>query len=263
MQALTTETGSKSPDEALQRHAKESELRISELAAQLEAANKELESFSYSVSHDLRAPLRAIAGFGRILQEDYADCLDDEGRRVLDVISSETDRMGQLVDGLLTFSRLGRQKMEITDIDMEALTQTVFHEQSALAPNRTLRLELKSLSSAQGDQAMIRMVLANLLGNAIKFTKKRDTAVIEIGCRADDGLMVYYVKDNGAGFDMRYASKLFGVFQRLHSAKEYEGNGVGLALVQRIVHRHGGRVWAEGKVDEGATLSFSLQRCFR
>ena len=260
MLAKASETDSMSQEET-KRHVEELELRVSELTAHLDAANKELEAFSYSVSHDLRAPLRAIAGFDRILQEDYADRLDDEGRRVLDVISSETYRMDQLVDGLLTFSRLGRQKLETTDIDMKALIQAVFAEQLALAPNRTVRLELKGLSSAQGDLAMTRMVLAHLLANAIKFTKDRDLAVIEFGSREEDGQTVYYVKDNGIGFNMRYAPKLFGVFQRLHSTKEYEGIGVGLALVQRIVHRHGGRVWAEGKVDEGATFFFSLQRC--
>jgi signal transduction histidine kinase len=240
------------------RYAVELEQRVADRTAQLEAANNELEAFSYSVSHDLRAPLRAIDGYDRILLEDYADRLDDEGRRVLGVISSETHRMGQLVDDLLAFSRMGRQKQEISEIDMTALAQEVFVEHAALAPKRTLQLKLEPLSPARGDRAMLRVVLVNLLSNAIKFTQSRNPAVIEVGSRREDGQTVYYVKDNGVGFDMRYASKLFGVFQRLHSAEDFEGTGVGLALVQRIVHRHGGRVWFEAKVNEGAILFFSL-----
>ncbi|MBI1757167.1 MAG: two-component sensor histidine kinase [Fimbriimonas ginsengisoli] len=221
-------------------------------------SNKELEAFSYSVSHDLRAPLRAIDGYGRILTEDYEGYLDQEGRRLLSVISSETQRMGQLVDDLLTFSRLGRQQLQSSDIDMTTLAQAVFQEWSALDAYRALQLELKPLPPARGDRALISVALGNLIANAIKFTRNRDPAVIEIGSRQENGLSVYYVKDNGVGFDMKYAHKLFGVFQRLHSTEEFEGTGVGLALVQRVIHRHGGRVWAEGKLDEGATFYFSL-----
>ena len=225
---------------------------------ELEDSNKELEAFSYSVSHDLRAPLRAIDGYGRILIEDYEDRFDTEGRRVLGVISSETQRMGRLVDDLLAFSRLGRQKLQRSDIDMTALAQDVFEELSAQAPERALQLELNQLPVARGDRAMIRVALSNLLSNAVKFTRNEDPAVIEIGSGLEDGQTVYFVKDNGVGFDMQYAQKLFGVFQRLHSTEEFEGTGVGLALVQRVIHRHGGRVWAEGIVNEGATFSFSL-----
>jgi PAS domain S-box-containing protein len=231
--------------------------RVKDRTAQLAAANRELEAFSYSVSHDLRAPLRAIDGFGRILSEDYEHRLDAEGQRLIGIISSETRRMGRLIDDLLTFSRMGRQEMAPSRVDMTALARSVFEEQEAQAPGRTLKLELKPLPSTRGDPAMMRIALGNLLSNAIKFTRRRDLAVIEIGTRQEDGQTVYYVKDNGVGFDMTYAHKLFGVFQRLHSPEEFEGTGVGLAMAQRIIHRHGGRIWAEGKVDEGAVFSFS------
>jgi len=226
-----------------------------------------------------------VDGFGRILMEDYADQLGREGRRVLGVICGETKRMGQLIDDLLAFSRLSRQPMEPSVIDMTALAKAVFKEQAAQAQDRVFQFECKPLPPAHGDRAMIRVVLANLFSNAIKFTKPRNPAVIEIGVMecGSDGVMgtapnavapapqhsntpplhhstVFFVRDNGVGFDMRYADKLFGVFQRLHSAEEFEGTGVGLALVQRVIHRHGGRVWAEGKVNEGATFYFTLPK---
>ncbi len=228
-------------------------------AAALEAANKELEAFSYSVSHDLRAPLRAVDGFSRMVLTDYAPKLDDEGRRMLGVIRSEAQRMGRLIDDLLAFSRLGRQTIESARIDMHALVQEVCDELLALEPERQVRFELHPLPSALGTQSMIRQVWINLIGNALKFTKEREVAEIEIGVTEDEsGGRVYYVKDNGVGFDMRYAEKLFGVFQRLHSQQEFPGTGVGLALVQRIVQRHGGRVWAEAEVNRGATFYFML-----
>jgi light-regulated signal transduction histidine kinase (bacteriophytochrome) len=228
-------------------------------AAALEAANKELEAFSYSVSHDLRAPLRAVDGFSRMVLADYAPKLDDEGRRMLGVIRSEAQRMGRLIDDLLAFSRLGRQTIESARIDMQALAQEVCDELSALEPERQVRFELHPLPSALGTQSMIRQVWINLIGNALKFTKEREVAEIEIGAtEAESGGRVYYVKDNGVGFDMRYAEKLFGVFQRLHNQQQFPGTGVGLALVQRIVQRHGGRVWAEAEVNHGATFYFTL-----
>lgn len=238
----------------------ELEQRVQLRTADLKAANEELEAFSYSVSHDLRAPLRAIDGYGRILVEDYSDHLNTEGRRVLGVVSSETHRMGRLIDDLLGFSRLGRQKLESSDFDMTALATSVFEEQAAQAPMRNLQLALSPLAPARGDWAMMRVVWTNLVANAIKFTAHTDPAVIEIASREEHGHTVYSVKDNGVGFDMTYAPKLFGVFQRLHTSNEFEGNGVGLALVHRIIQRHQGRVWAEGKVNDGATFSFALPR---
>jgi PAS domain S-box-containing protein len=234
------------------------EQRVKDRTAQLETANKELEAFSYSVSHDLRAPLRAIDGFARILEEDYTARLDDEGRRLLGIICGEAKRMGQLIDDLLSFSRMSRQQTESAQIDMTALAQAVFDEHAAQAPGRQLRLKLQPLPPARGDRALLRQALANLISNAIKYTRSRAVAEIEIGGRAEGGENLYHVKDNGVGFDMKYAGKLFGVFQRLHTADEFEGNGVGLALVQRVIHRHGGRVWGEGKLNEGSTFYFTL-----
>lgn len=230
-------------------------------AAELEAANRELEGFSYSVSHDLRAPLRAVDGYSRMLIEDYADQLDDEGRRKLGVVRSESQRMAQLIDDLLAFSRISRQKTEHEAIDMHTMAREVFEELAALDPERKLRLDLQPLPPVQGTRAMIRQVLVNLISNAIKFTKGREPGEITIGVREDGaGERIYFVGDNGAGFDMRHASKLFGVFQRLHGQHEFAGTGVGLALVQRIVQRHGGRVWAEAEVGRGATFFFTLPK---
>ena len=228
-------------------------------AAELERANRELEAFSYSVSHDLRAPLRAVDGFSRMLAEDYSAKLDDEGRRMIGVICSEARRMGRLIDDLLTFSRLGRQKIESVQIDMGALAREVYEELAKLETGRQLKLDLHPLPPAWGTEAMIRQVWMNLIGNALKFTKGREIAEIEIGAReVSEGEWNYYIKDNGVGFDMRFVDKLFGVFQRLHSQQEFPGTGVGLALVQRVVERHGGRIWAEAEVDHGATFSFTL-----
>ncbi len=224
----------------------------------LEAANKELEAFAYSVSHDLRAPLRAVDGFARMVLEDYADKLDDEGRRHLRVIRDGAQKMGRLIDDLLSFSRLGRREMALANIDMTALARDVAEELRRQESGRAIEIAIAPLPSAHGDPAMFRQVWANLLANAIKFTRPRAPAHIEVGGQADGDENVYSVKDNGVGFNMQYADKLFGVFQRLHGPEEFEGTGVGLALVQRIVYRHGGHVWAEGKLDAGATFSFAL-----
>ncbi len=235
------------------------EQRVRDRTGQLEAAVRELDAFSYSVSHDLRAPLRAMDGFSRILLEDFAACLGADGGRMLNVIRSETQRLGRLIDDLLAFSRLGRQQIEPAKIDMSAMAREVFDELAALDPERQLRLDLHPLPPAFGSQAMIRQVWVNLIGNAIKFTKEREPGEISIGAQTDpDGGQIYYVRDNGAGFDMHHAGKLFGVFQRLHSEQEFPGTGVGLALVQRIVQRHGGRIWAEAEVGRGATFFFTL-----
>jgi signal transduction histidine kinase len=234
--------------------------RVRDRTAQLEAANKELEAFSYSVSHDLRAPLRAIDGFSRIILEDYLEKLDDEGRRYLNIIRSNTQKMGQLIDELLLFSRLGRQEIRASGIDMGKLAKAVSEELKLAVPERKLKFTINTLIPGQGDQAMIRQVFVNLLSNAVKFTRPKERAVIEVDGRSEGNENVYTVKDNGVGFDMQYVDKLFGVFQRLHSSEEFEGTGVGLAIVQRIIHRHGGRVWAEGKVGEGASFYFTLPR---
>ncbi len=235
------------------------ERRVRERTAELEAAVKELDAFSYSVSHDLRAPLRAIDGFSRIVTKDYGERLDDEGRRMLGVIRNGAQRMGRLIDDLLTFSRLGRQQLQASEIDMRAMAQRVFDELAAQETGRKLRLDLHPLPPIRGTEPMIEQVWVNLISNAIKFTSGREEGVIEIGARTSaDGMEIYSVKDNGAGFDMRYVGQLFGVFQRLHTNDRFPGTGVGLALVQRIVQRHGGRAWAEGEVDRGATLSFAL-----
>ena len=234
------------------------ETQLLSYTAQLEDTNKELEAFSYSVSHDLRAPLRAIDGFSRVILEDYLDKLDDEGKRVLNIIRGNTQKMGQLIDDLLAFSRLGRQQISPSDIRMADLAKGVFEDIKPPANERNLQFNMKTLPFAQGDRSMIKQVFANLLSNAIKFTRPKEIATIEIGGTNDGVENVYYVKDTGVGFDMQYVNKLFGVFQRLHSAEEFEGTGVGLAIVQRIIHRHGGRVWAEGKVGEGAIFYFSL-----
>ncbi len=228
--------------------------------ALLESANKELEAFSYSVSHDLRAPLRAISGFSQAVMEDYAPRLDDEGRRYLGLIQENAHRMGRLIDDLLAFSRLGRQQMIKSTIDMETMTKSVFEELAAQEPGRKIKIKFTAHASppVYGDSSMIRQVLVNLLSNAIKFTRPRENAQIEFGYLPKLGDGAYYIKDNGVGFDMRYLNKLFGVFQRLHSVAEFEGTGVGLALVNRIIARHGGRVWAEGIVDQGATFYFTL-----
>jgi light-regulated signal transduction histidine kinase (bacteriophytochrome) len=224
----------------------------------LETVNRELEAFSYSVSHDLRAPLRAISGFAQAVVEDYAPRLDDEGKRFLGLIQENAHRMGQLIDDLLTFSRLGRQQLMKTQIDMGVLASAVFEELMAQAPGRRIRFVVHTVPPALGDKAMIRQVLMNLLSNAVKFSRTREEAVIEFGSVRQSGRDAYYVKDNGVGFDMQYAGKLFGVFQRLHSVTEFEGTGVGLAIVYRIITRHGGRVWAQGEVGKGATFFLTL-----
>jgi signal transduction histidine kinase/HAMP domain-containing protein len=236
----------------------ELELRVIKRTAQLEAANKELESFSYSVSHDLRAPLRAIEGFSNILLKDYVDKLDDEGKRFLNVIQNNAQKMEELINDLLALSRLGRKEIELSDIDMEKLAKTMFEELNLETDKVRVQFNVKPLPPVRGDQGMIRQVFANLLQNATKFTRLKEDAAIEVGGYREDSHNVYYVKDNGAGFDMRYKDKLFGVFQRLHSGEEFEGTGIGLAIVQRIINRHGGRIWAEGKVNEGATFYFAL-----
>ncbi len=239
-----------------ERKRMEEELR--EKSNHLEAANKELEAFTYSVTHDLRAPLRAIEGYSRMLIRNSGEKLDEDGRRRLGMIGGSVRKMGQLIDDLLAFSRPGRAAISPSHLDMGELASEVWDELCGINPGRRLELRRGSLPAAFGDRALIRQVLANLLSNAIKFTRTREAAVIEIGGSRNGNEIRYCVKDNGTGFDMRFYDKLFTVFQRLHSEEEFEGTGVGLAIVQRIIHRHGGRVWAEGEVDRGASFYFCL-----
>lgn len=233
--------------------------RLQQRAAAVEAANAELEGFAYSVSHDLRAPLRAINGFSQILLDDHADELSTEARRLLGKVSANAERMGRLVDELLSFSRLGRQGLTLETLSPRSVVKEAQEQLEADLQGRSIEMTVADdLPPCRADRALLRQVYANLIGNALKFTRDRDPARIEIGWRDDGGTVVYFVADNGAGFDMQYADKLFGVFQRLHPAGQYEGMGVGLATVQRVVHRHGGRVWAEGEVGEGARVFFTI-----
>jgi signal transduction histidine kinase len=243
--------------------AHESERRERELVqvrtVELTAANKDLEAFSYSVSHDLRAPLRAVQGYVTILEEDFGERLEAEARRLLGVIQDRTRRMEQLIDDLLVFARLGRQRLAVTPVSMNDIVTQTLDDLRAACADRQIAFTVGRLGTVQADPALLKQVLANLLGNAIKFTRTRNPAAVEVGCRAEaDRPTVYYVRDNGAGFDMRHADKLFGVFERLHCATDYEGTGVGLAIVQRVIERHGGRVWAESTPGEGATFYFTL-----
>ena len=236
----------------------ELENKVIERTAQLESVNKELGSFSYSVSHDLRAPIRAINGYTKILVEDYADKLDTDGKNVLESIIHNSKKMGELIDDLLAFSQLGRKQVTVSNINMAALVQLV-KDELVFDDNETIpQFVIKLLPPAKGDESLIKQVWINLISNAIKYSKYKPATHIEIGAYEKGNLVVYYVKDEGAGFDMRYYDKLFGVFQRLHSQEEFEGTGIGLAIVQKIVNRHNGTVWAESILDEGTTFYFSL-----
>jgi PAS domain S-box-containing protein len=225
---------------------------------QLQAANKELEAFSYSVSHDLRAPLRSIDGFSQALQEDYADKLDSEGKDHLQRVRASTQRMGQLIDDMLNLSRVTRGEMRCEAIDLTAMAEAIAADLQQTAPERDVEFVISEGLAVQGDARLLRILLDNLLNNAWKYTSKQPRARIEVGFAQNNGQSAYFVRDDGVGFDMAYADKLFGAFQRLHGMAEFNGTGIGLATVQRIIHRHGGRVWAQGKVDQGATFYFTI-----
>jgi PAS domain S-box-containing protein len=226
--------------------------------AELDAVNKELEAFSYSVSHDLRAPLRSIDGFGQALLEEYAEHLDDTAADYLRRIRAATQRMGELIDDLLDLSRVTRREMRHEDVDLSALATTVIGDLTKAQPPRDIEVQIAAGLVGRGDAHLLRVLLENLLGNAWKFTGRRTAARVEFGARREGDRLVYYVRDNGVGFDMTYAHKLFGAFQRLHAATEFPGTGIGLATVERIVHRHGGRVWAHSEIGQGATFFFTL-----
>jgi len=247
----------KSYDE-LERRVEARTADLKEKTVQLEAANKELESFSYSVSHDLRAPLRAIDGYARMILKKEWGKFDEDTTRKFNAIRSNAHMMGQLIDDLLSFSRLSKKQLSASKLDMESIIMDVWKELQIINPERNMNLSIHSMPPVYGDRTLIKQVCSNLLANAVKFTKNQDAAHIEVGCFSNDDGNICYVKDNGIGFDMAYYEKLFGIFQRLHSVDDFEGTGVGLATVQRIIHRHGGRVWAEGKVNEGATFYFAL-----
>lgn len=244
-------------EEITERKRIEEEIRTH--SAELAAVNSELEAFSYSVSHDLRAPLRAIDGFSRVLEEDCAPQLTPEAHRYLQLVRGNAKQMGELIDDLLTLARLGRQGLKKQTVRPADLVRQCLEELRAEQEGRRIELSIGDLPPCAADLALLKRVLVNLLSNALKFTRQREAARIEMGGQEKDGESIYWIKDNGVGFDMKYADKMFGVFQRMHRAEEYEGTGVGLAIVQRIVHRHGGRVWAEAEVDKGATFYFALK----
>lgn len=251
--------------ERMVRDLRDAEARIAGLNEELqgslkrlESLNRDLEAFNYSLAHDLNAPLRIIDGFARMIDKYYSERLDDEGRQFISTIRENALKMGTLIGALLKFSRLGEHRVQKEDIDMSRLANDVMRELSPLVSGRNVSFDIKALPRARGEKALMHQVFANLLANSIKFTRPKKNAVIEVGGGANGKENTYYVRDNGVGFDMKYSDRLFGVFKRLHTEKEFEGTGAGLAIVQRIIEKHGGRVWAEGKEGTGATLYFTL-----
>ena len=234
------------------------EIRVGERTAELANTNRELESFSYSVSHDLRAPLRAIAGYSRILINRCAPALSEEGHRLLNNVINSAHRMSQLIDDLLRFSRLSRQPLSKGTVRVKALVHEIAAELAKDSGDRVVEFQIEDLPDCQGDASLLRQVFFNLLSNAVKFTRGKQPGIVQVGCHDQPSEKLYFIRDNGAGFDMQYAEKLFGVFQRLHTVEEFEGTGIGLSIVQRIIQRHGGRIWAEAATNEGATFYFTL-----
>ena len=254
--AMARDVADPRPAEAI---IQELEGELTRRLSQLRATNRELEAFAYSVSHDLRAPLRAIEGFSRILMDEYQPSLAPEAQRYLQFVRDNTVQMGDLITHLLTFSRVGREPLRKQTVAPAEMVRDVLEELLSGENGRQVEVSVGDLGVCQTDAALLRQVWVNLLSNALKFTRQREVAVIEIGRRTEDNERIYFVRDNGAGFDMQYADRLFSVFQRLHRLEEYEGTGVGLATVQRIIHRHGGRIWAEAQVDRGATFYFTIR----
>jgi light-regulated signal transduction histidine kinase (bacteriophytochrome) len=251
-------TERKVSEQEIRRLNAELEDRVQERTAQLEVAVKELEAFSYSVSHDLRAPLRSIEGFSRAIVEDYAEKLDEVGINYLNRIRASSQRMSDLIDDMLKLSRITRSSLHREQVDLSDLAAEVAAEISAAEPQRKVEWKIGPGLLIHADASLMRIVLENLLGNAWKFTQNHASALIVLDKTENDGSVVYYIKDDGAGFDMKYAHNLFSPFQRMHSASEFEGTGIGLATVQRIIHRHGGLVWVESKIEQGTTFYFTL-----
>ncbi|WPB74017.1 PAS domain S-box protein [Archangium violaceum] len=259
MAMITDISQRRQAEEQVRQLNAELERRIAERTAQLEFSNRELEAFAYSVAHDLRAPLRSISNFTLALSEDCADKLDATGQDYLQRIRASSQRMAELIDGILALSRVNRTEFVETDVNLSGISRSISEQLQRWQPERTVRFQLQDGLVDRGDSQLLRLVLENLMGNAWKFSREKPVAEIQFGTLPETGSgRVYFVRDNGAGFDMEYQRKLFGVFQRLHTQQEFEGNGVGLATVQRIIRRHGGRVWGEGQVGQGATFFFTL-----